>query len=91
MKTNAPMTVRFFSLAAADIAVVRTEQYPNAAAALSAVKSHADSGGYTTVRVVDGEDEGLRYTATTPGGRAGRNIAAADFGYNGDTESASTL
>ena len=46
--------------------------------ALDAVIAHAKAGGYSNVKVVSGEDDGWRYTARTPGGRGGRNVAFGD-------------
>jgi len=49
--------------------------------ALRIVEAHAKANGFTDVKVVtDDEYYGYsyRYTATTPGGRAGRNIAFLD-------------
>lgn len=55
---------------------------PDAAAALAAVVEHANSGGYSHVqKVIDDNSEydGFRYTARTPGGRGGRNVAFAQW------------
>lgn len=46
--------------------------------ALAIVEAHAASGGYTNVKRVY-DHFGFRYTARTPGGRSGRNIAALNF------------
>ena len=46
------------------------------AAAKEAVEAHAAHAGYSNVRYVEDDDPGcLRATATTPGGRRGRNVA----------------
>jgi hypothetical protein len=42
------------------------------------VEQHAASGGYTNVKPVEDVDS-IRFTARTPGGRGGRNIAYVDF------------
>jgi hypothetical protein len=53
--------------------------------ALAAVKEHASRGGYTHVQIADdGADDcdgSYRFTARTPGGRSGRNVAFADEEY----------
>lgn len=48
--------------------------------ALAVVTEHASSGGFHDVRkVLDCDGYSIRFTATTPGGRHGRNIAFGDF------------
>jgi len=61
---------------------VRTETFDTLAKATAAVETHAAAGGFKNVRLVENECDGfhLRWTATTPGGRHGRNIAYADVG-----------
>lgn len=73
------MKVRFVSLTG-PLKTVREEELSNAQAALAAVVEHAKSGGLSDVKAVQ-EDDGwsIRYTATTPGGRRGRNVAFADL------------
>lgn len=51
----------------------------NFEAVRATVESHAQSGGYRNVKRVDDGDGTLRFTATTPGGRGGRNIAYVDL------------
>lgn len=46
--------------------------------ALAAAIAHATSGGYTNVKPVQDVDS-IRYTARTPGGRGGRNVAFLNF------------
>jgi hypothetical protein len=59
-------------------AAVKEETFATFGEAQAAVEAHATSGGFTLGRIVDDED-GVRFTATTPGGRAGRNIAFGDW------------
>ena len=75
------LTVRFYSLVGSSVKTVRTAEFATEAAALQAVTEYATATGFTNVRTVEGEDGySLRYTATTPNGRPGRNIAGADVG-----------
>lgn len=51
-------------------------------AARALVDKHAAANGMRpeSVKMIDGADpDGARYTATTAGGRAGRNIAFLDY------------
>jgi hypothetical protein len=56
--------------------------------ALAAVKEHASRAGYTNVKIADdGADDGdgsYRFTARTPGGRPGRNVAFAEDDFAED-------
>lgn len=71
--------VRFMSLSG-PLKTVRQERYDSGAAALNAVRLYAEATGFSNVKEVDDEDfDGLRYTARTPGGRGGRNVAFGDF------------
>lgn len=74
------VTVRFFSLSG-PYKRVKTQAFDTSALALEAVKAYAEAGGYTNVRLVDGDDpyDGFRFTAKTPGGRSGRNVAYGDW------------
>jgi hypothetical protein len=71
------LTVKFFSLTG-KFEVVRTEDFQTDKEAMAAVMAHATSGGYTNVKTVMDADS-IRYTAKTPGGRGGRNVAAMDL------------
>ena len=74
-------TVRFYSLDGGKFRTVRTEDFVDQKSALAAVTAHATAAGYSNVREVsDDDDWSVRYVATTPGGRSGRNVAAADLG-----------
>lgn len=69
---------RFYSLTGTP-STVRTETHVNAAAALVALTAYAEAAGFTRVQTVDDEDGYyVRVTATTPNGRAGRNIGAIE-------------
>jgi hypothetical protein len=59
-----------------------TAEFESPADALAAVQTYAASAGFTNVKIVDDDLDGeWRYTARTPGGRNGRNVAyATDFG-----------
>lgn len=77
--------VKFMSLTG-KFQTVREESFASFALALAAVKAHAESGGYTNVAEVTDDDPcSIRYTARTPGGRGGRNVAFADFGHDSET------
>jgi len=77
--TQEGMLVRFITLTG-PIATVKTQEFPDASLAFQAVKEYAESAGFSNVRTVEDPDGyGLRYTATTPKGRHGRNIAFVDF------------
>lgn len=74
------LTLDFFTLSG-KFARVKTESFPSSEKALEAVKAYAESAGYTGIKFVDEDSpgEGVRFTGTTPGGRAGRNIAMGDW------------
>ena len=71
--------VRFMPLTGKFI-TVREEKFADRKNALIAVEAHAATGGYTNIKIID-DDMGVswRYTAKTPGGRGGRNIAFGDL------------
>jgi hypothetical protein len=80
--------VRFMSLTAdatgrSEFREVGRATFPTSMAATAAVKLHAELAGFTNVKLVDDDDESLRWTATTPGGRAGRNVAFGDWDVPG--------
>jgi len=73
--------VRFYSIGK-DFQVLETKNYESKSAAIMAATKHGIDGGYSNVRLVSDEDDyEVRVTATTPNGRAGRNIAAIEFGW----------
>jgi hypothetical protein len=51
--------------------------------AMDAVQMHIAAQGFTNLKRVDDMDS-IRFTARTPGGRNGRNVAFADFEFNDD-------
>lgn len=44
------------------------------------VRQHIAQSGYTNLKEIDDADS-IRFTARTPGGRGGRNVAYADLYY----------
>lgn len=74
------VVVRFMTLEG-KFDVARTESFDTTKAATDAVRAYAEAAGYTNVKLVDDgeEPDAPRFTATTPGGRRGRNVAFADF------------
>ena len=73
------VVIRFMTLGG-KFATVKKEVFPNLAKATEAVKAYAEAGGFTHVQVVnDKDDDGVRFTARTPGGRGGYNVAFGDF------------
>ena len=74
------LAVRFMNLDNGPFREMRAEVFATDREALAAVEAHAASAGFSSVRKVqDDEPWHVRYTARTPGGRAGRNIAFADY------------
>lgn len=69
--------VRFMTLSG-KFAPLKEEKFATLAECLVAVEAHAVTGGYTHVKSVEDIDS-IRYTARTPGGRGGRNIAFVDY------------
>lgn len=81
--------MRFMSLATAPrsrFSVVREARFASTTEALAAVRVHAEASGFRDVKIVDDPEEpdSLRFTATTPGGRGGRNVAFGDFMPDGE-------
>ena len=75
--------VRFYSLGAGEFHTVHTQKYESLAKAKQDAINHAEAHNYKNVKFVDDDDYCIRVTATTPNGRAGRNVASiepdADF------------
>ncbi len=72
------IAVRFMTLAG-PFTTLRTESFATLTGAGAAVVAHAQSGGFSNVARVEEDDPGsYRFTARTPGGRGGRNVAFAD-------------
>lgn len=79
-------TLRLMSLTSSG-KLERTEQHENLEEVRAAVEGHAAAGGFTKVKAHEDDGwHGLRYSATTPAGRAGRNIAYADIADDDATE-----
>ena len=77
-----PVTVRFMTLSG-PIKTVKTEHFASESDALVAVKAYAEAQGFANVKSVPDADDpyagGFRFTARTPGGRSGRNVAFGDW------------
>lgn len=74
-----PFIVRFFVLAG-KFAVAKTETFPTMQDAENAVRAYAEAAGYSNVKCIDdGEELHVRWTAKTPNGRSGRNVADCDL------------
>ncbi len=61
-------------------ATAKTESFPTMQAATEAVAAYVVPHGFSNVRAVEDAD-GFRFTAKTPAGRGGRNVAFADYDY----------
>jgi len=73
------LSVRFATLSAPFAVLPAVFVFPDRAAALAAVTEYATAAGYSRIAEVLDADFSIRYTARTPGGRGGRNVAFADF------------
>lgn len=74
---------RFYALTGV-IRTVREEYFATEAEALDALTRHAIANGFSRVKTHNDDDEwSTRVSATTPGGRAGRNIGSIE--YAGDS------
>ena len=72
--------VRLMSLAGPFVQVGKEESFDSIKSATVAVTAHAESGGCSHVKLVDeGDMDGGRWTARTPRGRGGRNVAFFDY------------
>lgn len=67
---------------------VETRRVATTQEALAAVEAHVKPHGFANVHVVEDEDpiDGWRFTAKTPGGRNGRNVAYLDYEMGDDIE-----
>jgi hypothetical protein len=74
------IVVRYYSLSGT-FRTLHKASFPDRVAALDAVRSYVEPAGFTNVREADdgpdAEPGEYRYTARTPGGRAGRVVATA--------------
>jgi hypothetical protein len=74
------MVLRLYSLGNnLDFRVISNVEVSTTSEAKTVVEKHIENSGYTNLKTVDDEDYSLRFTATTPNGRPGRNVAALDF------------
>jgi hypothetical protein len=74
--------VRFCTLVGKFV-IGETKEFPDMKAATESVKAYAATHGFTKVKIADDDDDfgnSLRFTCTTPNGRAGRNVAFAEDG-----------
>lgn len=71
--------VRFMTLEG-KFALLKSASFPSFEKVKEAVEAHAASGGFTNVKLADDPEDPdtFRFTARTPKGRNGRNIAFAD-------------
>jgi hypothetical protein len=76
--------VRFYTLSG-KFAFAHESMYQSKGEAVDAIIRYATEAGYTNVKEIDDEDMDFsgssRFTAKTPNGRAGRNIAHLETGW----------
>jgi hypothetical protein len=72
--------VKFYSLTG-KFTVINELFFDNQRAAETCVLQYAAANKFTSVKFVSDEDYEIRATATTPNGRAGRNIARIELGW----------
>ena len=72
--TTEAVIVKFLSLGTGNT-TVKTEEFVDAGKASAAIVAYAMTAGFTNVKSVADDDYSVRFTATTPGGRSGRNVA----------------
>lgn len=72
------MILRLYSLDE-NFRIIKTIEVGTICEAREIVEKHINGSGYKNLKTVDDADDSMRYTATTPNGRAGRNVAAIDF------------
>lgn len=84
---SSTLTIKFMALSG-PFKTVREQSFETTTEAMAAVVAHAQSGGYTDVKRLEDADS-WRFTARTPGGRSGRNIAFMDLDFNPDEEAQS--
>lgn len=72
------MQIRLVSLTG-PVKTIETKEVPDDKA-LAVVTQYAERAGFRNVRqILDDDGFSFRFTATTPGGRHGRNVAFGDF------------
>jgi hypothetical protein len=72
--------IRFASLVG-KFTITHVQEFATKVEALAAITAHATAAGYTNVKEVMDDMDSIRFTARTPRGRGGRNIAFCDFTY----------
>lgn len=73
------ITIHFMSLAG-PFKKVKEQSFPSLKEALEAVKEYAAHHNFTNVQLVqDADADSIRFTARTPNGRGGRNIAFGEY------------
>ncbi len=77
------VSVNFMALSG-PFKVVKTENFPDNVSALAAVKKYAEAAGFTQIKTADNDGDGWRYTARTPNGRHGRNVAFGEVAITED-------
>lgn len=72
--------VKFMTLTG-KFATAREERFASLAEATKAIEAYAAANGFTNAKLVENHEDfdSMRFTARTPGGRGGRNIAFADW------------
>lgn len=71
-----PMKLRLIACSGATVRTVAEHDVATVSEAWQLVETHATTNGMTNVKMLDEQDGySWRFTATTPGGRPGRNIA----------------
>jgi hypothetical protein len=73
------VSIRFMNLDNGKFREVDRREFTSILEAQYAVKTYAETAKFSHVKFIDGEDDGFRFTARTPGGRGGRNIAYGEF------------
>lgn len=81
-KSEEPMIVRFMVLDGPP-KTLRKQEFASLSDAVMAVEEYAADNGFSKVKY-SSEDDGwsVRFTATTPGGRSGRNIAYGEYKFD---------
>lgn len=61
---------------------LETKDFKTESDARIAAEQFGKDNGFTAIKFVSDEDFCLRVTGTTPNGRAGRNLASIEFGWD---------
>jgi len=62
--------------------IAKTEMFDTQNEAANAIRDYALAQKFTRIQEVDDEDYNIRITATTPNGRAGRNVGTIELGWD---------